>query len=72
MKIQLPKVIRVERRGPTAHITVDGEPFPFPVAYNPPPTVSVSTSEMPSITITLFADRVEVSDLWQSLGKETT
>lgn len=57
--MDIPKLIRVERYWQTAEITVDGQPFPYAVAREDI-ILSVDPDGMPSVTLTIYADRVEV------------
>lgn len=59
---ELAKVIRLERRGigDGGSITVDGEDFPWHVALGP--TLTVDADGLPAVTITLLAERVEVTN----------
>lgn len=59
---RLPSVIRVERHGSVAEVFVDGEPFPYLISRQPGVHVVISPDEMPYITVTLMANRVEVVD----------
>ncbi|ONK09435.1 hypothetical protein [Streptomyces sp. MP131-18] len=59
MEPTLPELICVERRGNDTSITVDGQPFPYIVGRDDV-HLSVDPDEIPSVTLTLYADRVEV------------
>ncbi len=56
---ELAQQIRVERDGDSAKLFIDGEEFPWVIA-SPEVVVSVSRDEVPSVTITLWATKIEV------------
>jgi hypothetical protein len=56
---QLAKVIKIDRRGQRATLTIDGELFPWAIAAIADVRVALD-QEMPSVTVTIFADRVVV------------
>jgi hypothetical protein len=56
---EIPKVIRVERAGNSFVLTIDGEEFPYPIAWEPISAV-VDPDGSPTLTITLMAEQVEV------------
>lgn len=56
---QLAKVIKIDRHGSRATLTIDGEPFPWAIATVADVRVDMD-QEMPSVTLTIFADRVVV------------
>lgn len=57
-----PKTIRIERYGTTARVLVDGDEFPFAVAEDGVIIGPIGTDSMPTVTLTLWAECVEVID----------
>ena len=57
----LARVIRVERIGEHARLTIDGVEFPW-ILDADGVSVSVSRSKFPTVTLTLVAERTEVLD----------
>jgi hypothetical protein len=53
--------IKVNRRGTAAHVTIDGEPFPWFIARSGV-RVDVDPDAVPTVTLTILANRVEVDD----------
>ncbi|SFD14414.1 hypothetical protein [Streptomyces aidingensis] len=60
-ELRVPGHIEVVGQGRQAVLRVDGEDFPYVVADGTV-TVRVAPGEMPSVTLTLLADRVTVDD----------
>lgn len=60
--IHLPKLITVERHGSHARVLVDGEEFPYAIAEGGLRIEGVGRNDMPAVTVTLVADRVEVTN----------
>lgn len=56
----LPGLVRLERYGDTARITIDGEDFPWAVSKEA--VATVDADGVPSLELTLLARRVEVVD----------
>lgn len=54
--------IKIYRSGRTAEMTIDGKPFPWPIAEDGA-VVEVDTNNVPTITLTLVAARVEVENV---------
>jgi hypothetical protein len=66
-----PQRIEVIRKGPTVHVLVDGVEVPFPLLREAV-IVSVDPDEMPTVHLTLFADRVDVVNQSHPDEEETT
>lgn len=64
MEPSLPEVIRVEIQGDDAAVTIDGEPFPW-LIFDKPIDMSAHPSNMPTVTLTLLAERVELYHSFQ-------
>lgn len=56
----------MERAGSRCRIIIDGEELPY--AAEPSVDVTVDTEAVPSVTLRLFADRVEVVDQATAAG----
>lgn len=65
-----PQRIQVIRKGPTAHVLVDGTELPFALPREAV-TVPVHPDEVPSVRLTLFAERVDVVNQLATEQKET-
>ena len=57
--MEIAKHIEVVREGPLARVLVDGEELPFPLPREAV-TVPVHPDEIPTVHLTLFAERVDV------------
>lgn len=57
--------IRVERQGSSARLLIDGEDFPWPIAWDGI-DVNVNPDNIPGVSVTILADRVEVVDALQA------
>lgn len=65
-----PQRIEVIRKGPTAHVLVDGVELPFSLPREAV-TVPVHPDEFPTVHLTLFAERVDVVNQRRPDEKET-
>lgn len=57
--------IRIERQGRRARFLIDGEDFPWPIAWDGI-DVNVNPDNIPGVSLTILADRVEVVDALQA------
>lgn len=66
-----PRHIEIVRKGPIARVLVDGEQLPFSLPREAV-TVPVHPDELPAVHLTLFAERVDVSNQLHPDEEETT
>jgi hypothetical protein len=65
-----PKQIRVQRRGAYAQVFVDGEELLPHAISRDSVVVAVSPDEVPTVTLTLVADQVDVINTLHENSKE--
>jgi hypothetical protein len=63
-------MIRIKRNKSRTTIMIDGKPFPFPIRSGSV-RVNLDPDEVPSITVTIVADRVVVDDEMGPWAKES-
>lgn len=71
----IPDLIQIVRRGAAARVFIDGEELPAPIPRDTAVVAYVNPDELPTITITLMAHRIDViNDVAEGGGdaEETT